>query len=322
MRRSVAVLAGLVALSITASAFGQEYPTRTVRIVIPYGAGGPTDIVGRVLAQKMSDTMGQPVIVENRIGAGGIVGTEYVARSAPDGYTLMFSASGALVAVPHYNSKLPYDTFRDFAPIAIGATAPVILTVGPNSTARSVQDLIALAKAQPGKLNYASAGIGTMPHLGTELLKRATGIDVVHVPYKGGPQADLAVMSGEVTFGLAQPSVVTAARAGKVRMLGISSPTRSALAPEVPTIAESGLPGFEITAWYGMFAPAKTPDAVLMRLNGEVQKALAQKDVIDRLRALGFEPPAPQTTAEFLSFLRRESGKWKEAVKDAGIKGE
>ena len=315
-------LAALLAAFLAASAFAQGYPSRTVRIVVPYGPGGPTDIVARVLAQKMSESMGQSVIVENRLGAGGVVGTESVARAAPDGYTVMFSASGAMVITPHLNTRLPYDTFRDFAPVALGATAPMILIVGPNSPARSVQDLIAQAKAQPGRLNYSTAGIGTPPHLGVELLKSATGIDVVHVPYKGAPQADAAVMTGEVAFMFTQPVIVNLARAGKVRMIGISSARRSALAPDVPTVAESGVPGFEVTAWYGMFAPAKTPDDVLTRLNSEILRALAQKDVAERLQSLGFEPPAPHSASDFLAFLRRESGKWQKVVKDAGIKAE
>ena len=311
-----------IALSIASSAFGQAWPTRAVRMVVPYGPGGPTDVVARVLAQKMSDSMGQPVVVENRLGAGGIVGTESVARSTPDGYTVMFSASGAMVITPHLNSKLPYDPFRDFIPISLGATAPMILIVGPNSTARSVQDLIAQAKAQPGKLNYSTAGIGTPPHLGVELLKSITGIDVVHVPYKGGPQADTAAMTGEVAFMFTQPVIVNLARAGKARMLGISSTKRSALAPDVPTLAESGVPGFEVIAWYGLLAPTKTSDEVVLRINSEMQKALALKDVAERLQSLGFEPPAPHSAAEFLAFMKRDSSKWQKVIKDAGIRSE
>ena len=300
----------------------QAYPAKPIRMVLAFPPGGPTDIVARVLAQKMSELMGQPVIVENRLGAGGVVGTESVARSAPDGYTLMFSASGAMVITPHLNSKLPYDTFRDFMPISLGATAPMILIVGPNSPAHSVQELIAQAKTQPGKLNFSTAGIGTPPHLAVELLKSATGIDVVHVPYKGAPQAEIAVMTGDVAFMFTQPVVVNIARTGKVRMLNISAARRSALAPDLPTLAESGVPGFEVTAWYGLFAPAKTPDDVVARLNSEMQKAMAQKDVADRLQSMGFDPPAPHSAADFLSFLKRENGKWQKVVKDAGIKGE
>ncbi len=302
------------------SAFAQSYPTRTVRIIVPNAPGGPTDIVARVVAQKMAESMGQPVVVENRLGAGGVVGSESVARAAPDGYTIMFSAAGAMVITPHLTSKLPYEPLRDFAPIALGATAPMILIVPANGTARSVAELIAQAKAQPGRLNYATAGIGTPPHLGVELLKSMVQIDVVHVPYKGAPQADAATMSGEVTFMFTQPSIVTQARAGKVRMLGISSANRSSLAPDVPTIAESGVPGFEVTAWYGAFAPAKTPDAILTRLNEEIDKALQLQDVADRLRSLGFEPPTGNTLTAFRSFVHAESAKWSKVVQDAGIK--
>lgn len=268
----------------------------------------------------MTESLGQQVIVENRLGAGGAVGTESVARSAPDGYTLMFSASGAMVITPHLNSKLPYEPFRDFAPIALGATAPTVLIVGPNSSIHSVKDLIAQAKAQPGKLNYSTAGVGTPPHLAAELLKSATGIDVQHVPYKGGPQADAAAISGEVAFIFTQPSIVNLARAGKARILGVSSAKRSALMPEVPTIAEGGVPGFEVIALYGLLAPAKTPDDIIARLNKDMMAALGQKDVVDRLKGLGFEPPAPHTPADFLAYMRSESAKWQNVVKSAGIK--
>ncbi len=310
----------LLAALMATGALGQNYPSRTVRMVIPYGPGGPTDIVGRVLAQKMSESMGQPVIVENRVGAGGTIGTEAVARSAADGYTLMFSASGAMVITPHLNPKLPYDPFRDFAPVALGATSPLVLIVGPNSAVRSVQELINQAKAQPGMLNYSTAGVGTPPHLAAELLKTAAGIDVMHVPYKGAPQSEAGVMNGEVAFMFTQPSVVNLARAGKVRTLAVSSAKRSALAPDLPTLAEAGVPGFEVIAWYGVLVPAKTPEDIVARLNSEVNKALGQKDVADRLQSLGFEPPTPHSAADFFAFMRGESAKWQKVIKDAGIK--
>ena len=322
LSRISAILAGL-AVSLAAAApvaQAQTYPSRVVRLVIPYGPGGPTDVVGRILAQKLSESLGQQVVVENRLGAGGIVGTESVARSAPDGYTVMFSASGAMVITPHLNSKLPYDPFRDFAPIALGATSPTVLMVGPNSSIHSVKDLIAQAKANPGKLNYSTAGVGTPPHLAAELLKSATGMDVQHVPYKGAPQADAAAISGEVTFIFTQPSIINLARAGKARILGVSTAKRSALMPDVPTIAEAGVPGFEVLAWYGMLAPAKTPPEIVTRLNSDMMQALKQKDVADRLQTLGFEPPAPHTPADFLAYMRSESTKWQKVVKDANIK--
>ena len=322
MHRITRIVAAIISLSITHVAFAQTYPAKPIRIVVPNGAGGPTDIVARVLAQKLSESMGQPVIVENRLGAGGVVGTEGVARSLADGYTLLFSASGAMVITPHLNSKLPYDSFRDFAPVSLGATSPLILFTGANSPVRTVSELIALAKAQPGKLNYGTAGIGTPPHLAVELLKSAAGIDVVHVPYKGAPQAEIAVMTGEISFMFSQPSIANQARAGKARLLGTTSAKRTALAPEVPTLAEAGVPGFEVIAWYGLLAPAKTPEDIVAKLNSEIQKALAQKDVADRLQSMGFEPPAPHSAADFTAFMRRESDKWQKVIKDAGIKGE
>ncbi len=322
MHRFARLLVTLVCLVTASGSIAQAYPAKPIRIVVPNGAGGPTDIVARVLAQKLSESMGQPVIVENRLGAGGVVGTEGVARSPADGYTLLFSASGAMVITPHLNNKLPYDSFRDFAPVSLGATSPLILFVGPNSAARTVAEFIAQAKAQPGKLNFGTAGIGTPPHLAVELLKSATGIDVVHVPYKGAPQAELAVMTGEISFMFSQPSIVGQARAGKLRVLGSTGAKRTALAPDLPTLSEAGVPGFEVIAWYGLLAPAKTLEDVVAKLNSEMQKALAQKDVMERLVSLGFEPPAPHSAADFTAFMRRESDKWQKVIKDAGIKGE
>ncbi len=314
------LLTCLVAAVLACSAFAQSYPSRPVRMVVPYGPGGPTDIVGRILAQKMSESLGQPVIVENRIGAGGTVGTDAVARSPADGYTLMFSASGAMVITPHLNPKLPYDPFRDFAPVALGVTSPMVLVVGPSSAVRSVQDLIGQARTKPGKLNYSTAGVGTPPHLAAELLRASAGIDIVHVPYRGAPQSEAAVMSGEVEFMFDQPTAMSLVRAGKLRALAVSSSKRSSLAPELPTVAEAGLGGFEVIAWYGLLVPAKTPEEIVTRLNAELMRALGQKEVADRLQALGFEPPAPHSAAEFLAFMRKESAKWRKVIKDADIK--
>lgn len=315
-------LAALLAAFIAGSAFAQGYPSRTVRIVVPNAPGGPTDIVARIMAQRMPESMGQAVIVENRLGAGGTVGTESVARSAPDGYTVLFSAAGAMVITPHMNPKLPYDTFRDFSPVALGATMPLVLTVGPNSTMHSVQDLVTQARAQPGRLNYSTAGIGTPPHLAAELMKAAAGIDIVHIPYRGAPQSQAAVLNGEVAFSFTQPTVMNLVRAGKIRALAISSAKRSPLAPELPTLSEAGLPGFEVIPWYGAFAPAKVPEDVLAKINAEMIRALRQPDVVERLQSLGFEPPAAHTAADFAAFVRKESTKWQKVVKDANIKAE
>jgi tripartite-type tricarboxylate transporter receptor subunit TctC len=315
-------LAALLAAFIAGSAFAQGYPSRTVRIVVPNAPGGPTDIVARIMAQRMPESMGQAVIVENRLGAGGTVGTESVARSAPDGYTVLFSAAGAMVITPHMNPKLPYDTFRDFSPVALGASMPLVLTVGPNSTMHSVQDLITQARAQPGRLNYSTAGIGTPPHLAAELMKATAGIDIVHIPYRGAPQSQAAVLNGEVAFSFTQPTVMNLVRAGKIRALAISSAKRSPLAPELPTLSEAGLPGFEVIPWYGAFAPAKVPEDVLAKINAEMIRALRQPDVVERLQSLGFEPPVAHTAADFAAFVRKESAKWQKVVKDANIKAE
>ncbi len=316
-----AVLAALT-LAVATPTWAQNYPQKLVRIVVPNGAGGPTDLIARVMAQKLSESMGQSFIVENRLGAGGVVGTESVARTAADGYTLLFSASGAMVITPHLNKKLPYNGYQDFAPIANAATAPMLLVTGPSSGIQSLADLIQQAKQKPGQLNYSTAGIGTPPHLAAELLKSSIGIDVVHVPYKGVPQADAAVMSGEVSFMFGQPVIANMARAGKLKMLAITTPKRSPSLPDVPTLSEAGAPGFDVMPWYGLFAPAKTPDDIVHRLNQELHKLQSNKDYVDRITALGFDIPAAHSPADFTQFLARESAKWQKVIAQAGIKGE
>ena len=308
-------------MALLPSAFSQTWPAKPIHLVVPNAPGGPTDLVARVLAQKMTESLGQQAIVENRIGAGGIVGTESVARATPDGYAILVSAAGPMVITPHFNAGLPYDPLRDFAPVALGATAPMILVTPPNG-AKSLQELIAQARAQPGRLNYATAGVGTPPHLSAELLKSMAGIDVLHVPYKGTPQVEAAAMNGEVNFTFTQPTILNMAKAGRVRALAISSARRSSLAPDVPTLAESGLPGFEVTAWYGLFAPSRTPDEIVQRLNAEVMRALPQPEVAERFKAMGFEAAAAHGAGEFAAFVRQESAKWQKVVKEAGIKGE
>ncbi len=307
-------------LSFQASAQEQIYPNRLVRIVVPNGAGGPTDLIARIMAQKLSESMGQTFIVENRLGAGGVVGTESVSRAAADGYTLLFSASGAMVITPHLNKKLPYNGYQDFSPIANGASAPMLLVVGANSGIQSLNDLIQQAKQKPGQLNYASAGIGTPPHLSVEILKSITGIDVIHIPYKDVPQADAALLSGEVNFHFSQPKIANLVRTGKLKILAITTPKRSSLFPDVPTLSESGVPGFDVVPWYGLFAPLKTPDDIVQRLNAELQKLQHNKDYVDRMMALGFEIPATHSPADFAQFLARENTNWKKVIAQASIK--
>ena len=259
----------------------QAYPHKLVRIVVPNGAGGPTDLIARIMAQKLSESMGQTFIVENRLGAGGVVGTAAVSRAPADGYTLLFSASGAMVITPHLNKKLPYNGYMDFSPIANAASASMLLVVGTHTGIQSLNDLIGQAKQKPGQINYSTAGIGTPPHLAAEILKSSTGIDVVHVPYKDVPQSHAALMSGEVAFMFGQHNVANSVRTGKVKILGITSLKRSSLLPEVPTLSEGGVPGFEVVPWYGLFAPAKTPDVIVQRLNAELQKLKTTKIMLN-----------------------------------------
>ena len=314
----------LLALSLgfafTTSAQEQAYPHKLVRIVVPNGAGGPTDLIARIMAQKLSESMGQTFIVENRLGAGGVVGTEAVSRALGDGYTLLFSASGAMVISPHLSKKLPYNGYMDFSPIANAASSPMLLAVGTHSGIQSLNDLIGQAKQKPGQFNYSTAGIGTPPHLAAELLKSSTGIDVVHVPYKDVPQSHAALMSGEVTFMFGQPNIANSVRTGKVKILAITTPKRSSLLPEVPTLSEVGVPGFEVVPWYGLFAPAKTPDDIVQRLNAELQKLQNNKDYVERMKSLGFEIPPTHSPAEFNQFLSREYAKWQKMITQAAIK--
>jgi tripartite-type tricarboxylate transporter receptor subunit TctC len=319
MMRAIFTLLLLLGAGAT---LAQGYPSRPIRLIVPNAPGGPTDVVARLIAQKISETIGQPMVVDNRSGAGGIVGTEAVAKSSPDGYTLMFSASGPMVITPHLNPNLPFDAQRDFLPVALGATSNMFLIVPPTSPARSVMDIIALARSQPGKLNYGTAGIGTPPHMAAELFRIMAGVDVVHVPYKGVPQAEAATMSGDVAFMFNAPSTLNLARAGKVRVLAVSGSQRSKLAPDLPTLAESGVPDFNVTAWYGLFAPARTPGEIATRLNSEIRDALRQTELSSRLLSIGYELPAAYTAEEFHAFVRGESAKWKKVVTDAHIKAE
>jgi tripartite-type tricarboxylate transporter receptor subunit TctC len=306
----------------TTTAQEQAYPHKLVRIVVPNGAGGPTDLIARIMAQKLSESMGQTFIVENRLGAGGVVGTAAVSRAPADGYTLLFSASGAMVITPHLNKKLPYNGYMDFSPIANAASASMLLVVGTNTGIQSLNDLIGQAKQKPGQINYSTAGIGTPPHLAAEILKSSTGIDVVHVPYKDVPQSHAALMSGEVTFMFGQHNVANSVRTGKVKILGITSLKRSSLLPEVPTLSEVGVPGFEVVPWYGLFAPAKTPDVIEQRMNAELQNLQNNTDYVERMKSLGFEIPPTHSPADFNQFLSGEYSKWQNVITQAAIKGD
>ncbi|MCI3952037.1 MAG: Twin-arginine translocation pathway signal [Burkholderiales bacterium] len=295
-----------------------RYPTRPIRIIVPFGAGGPSDLVARTVAQKMPESLGQQVITENRGGANGIVGVEAVARSAPDGYTLVMGTTGTHGINASLFSKLPYDTIKDFAPIARFGISNYVLVAHPSLPVRTVKELLRLAKARPGQLTWASGGGVTQ--LAAELFKHSAGIDVVVVPYKGNAPAVTATMSGEVSLifgGIAQASRLV--EAGRLRAIAVSGARRSPALPNVPTVAESGLTGFEAGSWYGLLAPAATPRTIVERLNREVLRVLKLPDVRERLLAEAFEIPL-DTPEEFAAHIRADVPKWAKVVKEAGIK--
>ena len=319
LSRPLVLAAALLAASFPSLA--QTWPTRTVKIVVPFPAGGPTDVLTRVLAEKLGGQLGQPVVVENKPGAGGSIGADFVAKSPPDGYTLVMATTSTHSIGP-YMGKLAYDPVKDFTPIVWVGNATNILVVSPQVPANSVQELIALAKKEPGKLNYATSGIGTISHLTTELFASMAGVKLTHVPYKGTQQSIPDIMSGQVAILFdnimtAQPNV----KAGKVKALAISSPKRSALVPDIPTVAESGLPGFQSVVWFGLLGPAGTPKAVVDRMNAEMNKALQLPDIQARFTQMGFEP-AGGSAADFSQAMQRDAEKWSKVIRDAGVKPE
>jgi tripartite-type tricarboxylate transporter receptor subunit TctC len=277
----------------TVQAAAENYPDRVVRIINPYPPGGSVDVMARILAQKLTEALGQQVIVENRSGGGGNTGSDFVAKSEPDGYTLLFTAPGPLTVNQTLYDKLPFDPAKDFAPVALFATAPIVLIVNPGVPAHNVQELIALARKQPGKINFASAGIGTTNHLSGELFKSMAKIDIVHVPYRGAGPAMNDLVAGHVQmFFDLMPVVLPQIAAGNVRPLANAGGKRPSALPNVPTVAEQGLAGFDASSWYGLVAPAKTPEPVLAKLRDDAAKILEAPDVVARIRELGSEPGA------------------------------
>lgn len=305
--------------SATAPAMGQSaYPSRPVTLIVPFPAGGALDIVARVLAKEMTPLIGQAVVVENRAGAGGTVGSAAVAKSPADGYTLLFGSLATHGLAPALYPKIQYDALKDFSPITQVTSAPLVFTSSATLPVNSVGQLLALAKSKPGALNYASTGIGTADHLAGTLFAATTGIDVVHVPYKGGAEAKTALITGESAYTitniqLALPQI----QAGKLRALAVTGPRRLAVLPDTPTLAEAGIQGVEVTTWFGLFAPAKTPVDVINRLNRDAQTAL--KNMREKLLAQGDEPVG-STPAQFIEFVRLEHSKWGKVVRDANIK--
>lgn len=303
----------------TQCVFAQNYPNRVIRLVVPSSPGGGTDIIGRIIAQKLSEQLGQQVVVENRAGAGTIIGNEAVAKSAPDGYTLLMGLS-TLAINPSMYAKLPYDALRDFAPISQAVSAPNILTLHPSVPAKTVKEFIALAKAKPGSITFGSAGMGTSPHLSGELLKTLAKIDIVHVPFKGSGQSIISQLAGEIAANF--PSVPTALpyiKADRLRGLGVTTSKRTQALPDVPSIAEAGVPGYEATQWFGVLAPAGTPRAIVERLHQETLRALRSAEVKERITGEGMEVVA-STPEEFAAYIKSETEKWKKVIKSAGIK--
>ncbi|MBI4194768.1 MAG: tripartite tricarboxylate transporter substrate binding protein [Betaproteobacteria bacterium] len=299
----------------------QQYPTKPIRLVIPYPPGGPTDFVGRTVSHKLSQQLGQQVVVDNRPGAGTIIGSEIVMRAAPDGYTVLFGTGGGTFLAPLILPKVPYDPHRDFAPVSMLVHSPQVLVVHPSVPAKSVSDLVALAKSKPGVLNFASVGVGTSPHLGGELFQSLTGTKIVHVPYKGTAPAMTDLLSGQVQMMFtSMPTVLAHVKAGRLKLLGTGGPKRSAVIPDTPSVADT-VPGFELVTWYGIFAPARTPTAIVRKLNAEIAKVLSDPESRDRLAAQGLEPVI-MTPEEVRRYTRQDSGRWERLIKAAGIKAD
>lgn len=321
------IAAGMVCLAsasmIASTASAQAYPSKPIRFIVPFPAGGPTDICGRVAAKGISDTLGQPVVVENRPGAGGVIGTEAIAKAPADGYTIGIATISALSVGPHVFAKLPFDPIKDISPIT-----NVCLTIGalvghPNLPAANVTELVAHAKANPGKLAYASPGVGTIVHLGVEHFAQRAGIQLNHVPYKGAAPALADLLAGTVLLS-ADASLVAAAanvKSGKLKLIAVTSAKRSPLFPDVATVAESGFPGFDVSAWFGLVGPGGLPKEIVARLHGAAVKALREKDATERLTAIGADVVA-DTPEQFAKTIRDEMVRWGTVVKATGLKPE
>jgi tripartite-type tricarboxylate transporter receptor subunit TctC len=320
--RSYRALAVVLAMMVPGVALGQAYPTHPIRMVIGSAPGaGVMDIMARLVGQPLSTNLGQPVVFDNRPGAGGILATDAVAKSAPDGYTLLM-INVSLAVNSYLYPSLPYDPLKDLAPVTMVNSAPLLLVVHPSVAAKSVQELIADARAHPGQLNYGSGGIGTTPHLASELFKSLAGIDAAHVPYKSGPPALADLLGGQPTFMIENmPGTMPYVRSGKLRALAITSAQRSPLAPTLPTMAEAGVPGYEMIGWNGIFAAKGTPAEIVARLHAEVAKILRTPEMRERLAALGAEPVG-NTPDEFGAFLRAEMARWGRIIKEKGIRSE
>ncbi|HTE13767.1 MAG TPA: tripartite tricarboxylate transporter substrate binding protein [Burkholderiales bacterium] len=302
-------------------AAAQSYPTKPIRLVVPYPPGGPTDFVGRAVSAKLTELLGQQVVVDNRPGAGTIIGSELIARAAPDGYNLLFGTGGGTFLAPLMLPKVPYDPQKDFASVAMLVMSPQVLVVHPSVGANSVKELIAVAKAKAGQLNFSSVGTGTSPHLGGELFKSLAGVDILHVPYKGTAPAMTDLIAGRVQLAFSSiPTVLTHVQAGRLRMLGTGGTKRSPALPDIPPIADT-VPGFELVTWYAIFAPAGTPVAIVNRLSSETAKVLKDADIQKRFGDQGLEPTI-MTPQELKRYTESDVSRWTKLIKAANIKAQ
>ena len=314
------VAVAVAALLPAGPAQAQAYPTRAVKMVVPFPPGGSLDIAGRLIAQKLTDAWGQPVVVENKPGAGGNIGADFVAKSPPDGYTILMGALSTHAVNPSLYKSMPYDAAKDFAPITLIAITPNVLVVNAASPVTSAKEFIAYAKANPGKLSFGSGSNGSAGHLAGELFKVETGTDAVHIPFKGGAPATQALLAGDTQFMFDNlANAMAQVKAGKLRALAVTTANRSPLAPDLPTMAEAGLPGFDISTWYGFFAPAGTPPAVVAKWSADVAKVLNAPDVRAKFVADGAEP-TPNSPEQFAQFIAREQAKYARIVKASGAK--
>jgi tripartite-type tricarboxylate transporter receptor subunit TctC len=323
VQRAIAITAAALCLVGAACAWGQApYPSKPVRLIVPWPPGGGADVLTRMLTPKLSEALGGQIVIDNRGGAAGNIGAEMAAKSPPDGYTIVMGGTGTLAVSPGLDRKLGYDPVRDFAPITLLATTPYVLVVHPSVPAANTRELIALAKSQPGKLNYASGGSGSAPHLIGEMFRSRAGINVVHIPYKGSSPAKIDLVAGRVQMSFTGiPPVLGEIRAGTLRAVGVTTAKRTPSLPDVPTIAESGVPGFDVAPWFGTLAPARTPAPIVTRLNELSVKVLRTASIRERLSREGVDAVG-NTPQEFAAFIRSEMGKWAKAIRDSGAKVE